>query len=107
MLLTGVYVSNVDFSLYSCGCAHSERIAGIPRPLKYPTGETPILLPLIFINLTTDVHKTLKGQIFGICIRNSSFSKEPHKARAKRLKKHPERFGLALRQSHGENFRLA
>src|SRR5574341_892677 len=35
MLLTGVYVSNVDFSLYSCGCAHSERIAGIPRPLKY------------------------------------------------------------------------
>src|SRR5574341_263037 len=35
MLLTGVYVSNVDFSLYSCGCAHSERIAGIPRPLEY------------------------------------------------------------------------
>ena len=35
MLLTGVYVSNTDFGLYSCGCAHSGRIMGIPRPLAY------------------------------------------------------------------------
>jgi hypothetical protein len=35
MLLMRVSVSNTDLSLYSCGCAHSKRTAGIPRPLDY------------------------------------------------------------------------